>query len=172
MMEQIRQQLMARLSGTDINGVCEGDCPPSYDDLVKSETPPPTYYSVVDDSTKTKGASIALPWFIKRKLLSHTAKNVTGKSSSTSEISEPSTSDSRDEADSVSIDSVSSVSISMSDDDEQPIQLPSYDVLMKEATQPVFTPIHQALSKLPSLPPPYSPRPLESIVEVEQQQNE
>lgn len=171
---------MARLQGTEEYLGNEGDCPPSYDDLVKSETPPPAYYSVVDESSKTKrgimDGKILLPWFIKRKLLNHSAKTVTGKSSSSSENSEPSTSDvsanDQQAPDTVSIHSVSSISISISDDDEQPIELPSYDVLMKEATQPVFTPIHQALSKLPSLPPPYSPRPLESIAEVEQQQNE
>lgn len=176
---QIRQRLMARLRGTEATASCEGDCPPSYDDLVKSETPPPAYYSVVVETPKLKrvvlqGAS-SLPWFIKRKLLNQSVVTVSeGKSSSAAESSEPSptTSGAEKEPDTVSVCSVSSVSISMDDDEEPTVQRPSYEVLMREAALPVMTPIHQALAKLPSLPPPYSPRPLQTIAEVEQQQHD
>ncbi|KAF2368714.1 hypothetical protein FHG87_000535 [Trinorchestia longiramus] len=169
---QIRQVLMTRLHGTDAARSCETDCPPSYDDLVKSETPPPTYYAVVSETRKLT----SLPWFIKRKFLNQSVVTVSeGKSSSAVESAESSPTTSGEEekaADTDSVCSASSISITMNDDEEPTVQRPSYEVLMRDSAQPVMTPIHQALAKLPSLPPPYSPRPLDTIHEVEQQQHD
>ncbi|XP_018017335.1 uncharacterized protein LOC108673955 [Hyalella azteca] len=173
---QIRDHLTSRNPGATDSSPA-GDCPPSYDDLVKCETPPPTYTSVVLETPQLKrsmlhGAS-SLPWFLKRKLLNLSSVAASeGKSSSNTEISEPSTSGSEEKAaDTVSVSSVSSVAIAIEDNEEvtAAVELPSYEALMRGA---VFTPIHQALAKLPSLPPPYSPRALQTIAEVQQQQNE
>ena len=178
---QLRQRLLARLRGTEVTHSRESDNPPSYEDLVKSEAPPPAYYTVVSETPKLqrilKVHSLPLPWFLKKKSLEQA--QVDGKSDTVVvvglDVEGPSTSTNQQESDiwkssaSDIVYDVSIPSLSLDDDDDEPIELPSYETLMRNAVQPIMSPIHQALAGLPR-PPPYSKHPMGSIVEVDQQQ--
>lgn len=189
---QIRQRLVAHIRGAEAAEACNGDCPPSYDDLVKSEVPPPAYYSVVDESPKAKRflkvQSLALPWFLKKKSLEQDAAKNSSSGDGVTTVLPPasaggvaSTSSSGSSQQSAGVPVWKSseslnfdVSLTIDDDEEEAFELPSYQTLMRENMQPVMTPIHKALSSLPGTitpPPPYSPRKLETINES-QQQNE
>lgn len=191
---QIRQQLIARIRGTEIPPIGEeqGDYPPSYDDLVKSEVPPPAYYAVVHETPKLKRAvqSLPLPWFLKKKTLEQSVVDVTAgapseccKAGSPSVIDVEGPSTSSHGGQEVVAGAWRSAGSAVCDipvgafhlDDgteEQAIELPSYESLMREAVQPVLTPIHQALASLPRLPSTKAPKQLETIAEDEQQQTE
>lgn len=128
---QIRDRLVSRLRGTDPEAYAS-DCPPSYDELVKSDGPPPAYYSVVQGTPKLKRflKGEALPWFLKKKTL----EAESSKASSSGDVTM------------VTAPAGSSV---VTIEDEEAFELPSYDSLMRQNMQPVMTPIHQALAGLP-----------------------
>jgi len=70
----LRRRLWARLQNAPVvppQDPATEDLPPSYNDLVKSELPPPAYYSIFKETPKVKRAmrSLPLPWFIKKKAL-------------------------------------------------------------------------------------------------------
>lgn len=170
--------MITRLCGEqDAEGVREDtDAPPSYEDLVKSEVPPPTYSSVVPCTPRMQRL-LNLPWFLKKKLLEQTVATVgvvqtlsPGKSDLSFivvDVEGSLTNESEGEMGSIwrSRDLSGNV---CNDEVQARIDLPSYEALMREAVQPVMTPIHRALSNLPR-PPPYSSRPMEAITENEQQ---
>jgi len=68
----IVQRLVARLQGEQSLPTEEKpqDAPPSYEDLIKCETPPPAYYNVVRESRRLNRMFFrSLPWFLKKKFL-------------------------------------------------------------------------------------------------------
>jgi len=97
----IVQRLVARLQGEQRIPTEEKpqDAPPSYEELLKAELPPPAYHCVVRETPRMKQRFLgSLPWFLKKKYLNASEANnnqsTTAQNSSSSSIykSEASTS--------------------------------------------------------------------------------
>jgi len=175
----LRQRMLARLHGEEARyssaeANTPGDQPPSYEELVKAEIPPPAYYMVVRETPRFKRLFGSLPWFLRKKTLEQqqpTASTVSCKTVDVSKMEAAPTSccssgeyNYQDDelwkasggggprSDSIVVANISLTTLT--DDDTNP-ELPSYEQLIREGMmrEPVLTPIHRALASLPTTLP-------------------
>jgi len=186
---QLRQRLAQRHGSTEAAlhySAPRGDRPPSYEDLVKDEAPPPAYYTVVCESpaalTRRALTRLHHPFAPLARLIKwrgdaeapaagatevatqgHDKPDVTvvtleADPAAAAAAAGAAEAGSAGGAWKSSSSSGGGVALDGAEEEEEAaFSLPSYDTLMREAAQPVMSPIHQALARLPSLPPPYSP---------------
>lgn len=165
----LSQRIMARLHGeghqtpTPATQADHIDPPPSYDELLKSELPPPAYHCIVRETPKLRRVLLnTLPWFLRKKALegaSVAPQQVTGcKSAPISRCSSAGELDyQNDDAWKVSggggprVDSIVVADVPLEDMSVAARQLQQLQAARQQPVlTPVLTPIHQALAALPS----------------------
>jgi len=194
----LRQRFMARLHGESVRRPSPDpdtlDKPPSYEDLVKAELPPPSYYAVVRETPKVARLFGSLPWFLRKKTL-ETQQQEASTNTSSDVISCKAVDASKDDAsydyrndevwkasggggprsDSIVVANISLTSLSGDDgvsEDDVRAGLPSYEEMMTGLREPVMTPIHRALASLPKTPSLPTLVEAEPKVEVEESNTE
>jgi len=162
------QRIVSRLNGVEGQSQTAEpiDPPPSYDELIKSELPPPAYHCVVKETPKLRRVLLTtLPWFLKKKALEGANQNSCMMSENHLDVSagKPTTSSDtldyqNDEAWKASggggprVDSIVVADVPLT---EMPLavrHLQQIAALHHAPQQPVLTPIHEALAALPVVP--------------------
>jgi len=152
------QRIVARINGPEMQAQASEpvDPPPSYDELIKSELPPPAYHCVVKESPKLRRSFFgSLPWFLKKKALE--GEQDAEVSDSVGKTSSPDLDYQNDEAWKASggggprVDSIVVADVPLT---EMPLAVRQLQQIAAQhhTQQPVLTPIHEALAALPVVP--------------------